>query len=260
MRIRRILLAAPIAVVVLFVAAFFVSRPYFKDRQDALVMASIGEPENLNPVLSTTVSASEIQDFVFDTLLKLDENAQIATSLAKSYELTQTTHLYFASAKEALQVVRAIDEHRAEWKAVGLTAATAVGNAADLKLTKPGTGYQHVLLGWIGPVKPVRFQRWQVRIGSGLTWQGKPVTSDVLVDWIKKTQPESAVNPRVIYAWKNTSQSLEIYTVGADGGFMDGLQEAFAEKIGAAVKTGGGQGEPSGRRRVSRLIPWCCTA
>lgn len=236
MRIRRILLAAPVVVVLLFVAAFAVSRPYFHVKQDALVMSSIGEPEILNPVLSTTAAASDIEDFVFDSLLKLNENAEIRPHLAKSYELTQTTHVYFASPEQAAQAVQAIKAHRGQWKDLGIEAAEVKGDAAVLVLTRPGAGYQHSLLEWIAPIQPVLFQRWQVQVGHGLKWQGKPVTSDTLIEWIGQTLQPSPARPRIIYAWKNTSGTLEIYTIGADGAFMDGLQKAFAEKTGAKVK------------------------
>lgn len=236
MRIRQLMLAAPVVVLLLFVAAFAISRPYFHVKQDALVIASIGEPEILNPVLSTTTAASDIQDFVFDTLLKLDENAQITTNLAKSYELIQATRLYFASPEQAAQVVRTVEGHRGQWKDLGLQAAKAQDDAVELLLTKPGTGYQHSLLEWIAPTRPMPFQRWQVQIAPDLKWQGKPVTSDTLIEWIGQTRPVSPAKPRVIYAWKNTSGTLEIYTIGADGAFMDGLQRAFAGRTGLPVK------------------------
>ncbi len=71
MRIRQILLAAPVVVILLFVAAFAISRPYFSHRQEQLVMSSNADPEILNPILSTTTAAMIIESFVFDGLMKL---------------------------------------------------------------------------------------------------------------------------------------------------------------------------------------------
>ncbi len=110
------------------------------------------------------------------------------------------------------------------------------GDAVVLELTKPGTGYQDTLLKWIEPVQPLPLQRWQVQIPADLKWQDKPVTSDVVIDWLTRAGGKAPDKPRVIYAWKNTSTGLEVYTVGADGAYLDNLQKAFADTIGAAVQ------------------------
>ena len=230
------MLAAPIVVILVFVAAFAVSRPYFNVRQDALVMQSTADPEILNPVLSTTTAAAIIQSFVFDTVMKLDENTEITTDLARSYELNQTTHLYFDTTEQAEAAGKAIQAHQGQWKDLGLEAVKVEGDEVEMALAKPGTGYQETVLGWTSPVKPLPFQRWQVQVGPDLKWEDKPVTSDVLISWIDQTKSTSPKKPRIIYGWKNTSGSLELYTVGTDGAFMDGLQKAFAEKVGTPVK------------------------
>ncbi len=236
MRIRQILLAAPIVVILLFVAAFAISRPYFGQRQEQLVMSSNADPEILNPILSTTTAAAAIQSFVFDGLMKLDENARITTDLARSYELTQTTHLYFRTPDEAAAAARAIESRRGQWKDLGLTDVKVDADAVALELTQAGTAYQDAVLQWIGPVRPLPLQRWQVQIPADLKWQGKSVTSDVFIDWLAEAGGKAPDRPRVIYAWKNTSTGLEVYTIGADGAYLDSLQKAFAGKIGAEVK------------------------
>ena len=60
-------------------------------------------------------------------------------------------------------------------------------------------------------------------------------TSDAVIAWLEKTKASAPRKPRVIYGWKNTSASMEIYTVGADGAFMDDLQKALAEAAGVQV-------------------------
>jgi peptide/nickel transport system substrate-binding protein len=233
MRIRAILLAAPVVVVLVFVAAFAISRPYFGVKQDALVMASTADPEILNPVLSTTTAASTIQSFVFDTLMKLDENAEITTDLARSYELTQTTHLYFETPEQARGVLQAVEAHKEQWKDIGLTAATTHDDALVLELTQAGTGYQETVLAWFAPIQPLKVQRWQGQVDTAIRWKDSPASSDVLLAWLKKDPAVTAGKPRLLYAWKNTSGSFELYTVGADGAWIDDLNRRFAEDGGA---------------------------
>jgi ABC-type transport system substrate-binding protein len=231
------MLAAPAVVLIVFAIAFGIARPHFGQRQEQLVMSSNADPEILNPILSTTTASMIIQSFVFDGLMELDENAQITTSLAQAYELTQTTHLYFQTPEQAAAAGKAIEDRRGQWTDLGLSGEKIDADAVVLELTKPGAGYQDVLLKWIDPVKTVPFQRWQVQIPADLKWRDKPVTSDVVIEWFEQAGGKAPGKPRVISGWKNTSSGLEIYTIGADGAYLDGLQKAFAEKIGAQVKT-----------------------
>jgi peptide/nickel transport system substrate-binding protein len=236
MRIRQILLAAPVVVLLLFLVAFAISRPYFGQRQEQLVMSSTADPEILNPILSTTVAAGIIQSFVFDGLMRLDENAQVEPALAEDYHLTQTTHLHFETAEQAAQAAQAIQDHRPQWEALGLQEVKVDADTLELVLSKPGTGYQEVVFGWIGQAKPLEFQRWQVQIAPDAKWEGLEASSDAVIAWLEKSRVAAPQKPRVIYGWKNTSTSMEIYTVGADGLFMDSLQKALAEAAGVQFK------------------------
>lgn len=236
MLIRKILLAMPVVLILLFVGAFLLARPYFGDRQAQLTIQSIGEPERLNPILSTTTAAAIIQYFVFDGLMQLDENAELQPNLAKGYDLSQTTRLYFAAPSTAQAAAEAIGRRQTEWQAIGLRQVDVEADAVVLELAQPGTAYRDVLFGWLGDVRPLPVQRWQATIKEGLTWKDKPVTTEVFMDWVRQHQTLSAGQPRVLYVWRNTLASFEIYTIAADGAFIDSLQRAFAEHIGAKVE------------------------
>ncbi len=235
MRIRTIILASPIVLLLLFALAFAVSLPFFGERREQLVMASTADPEILNPILSTTAPAGIIQSFVFDGLMRLDENAEVEPALAERFELTQTSRLYFASPQQAAAAARAIEAHRVAWEELGLEAITVEADRVELALTMPGTGYREALFEWLGPIEPVPFQRWQVRIPPDTQWQEEPATVDRVLAWLEKVQAAAPEKPRVIYGWKNTSGSMEIYTIGADGRFMDRLQTELAEAFGTKV-------------------------
>jgi len=237
MWIRRLLFAGPLVVLGAFVVAFLVARPYFDRRIEQLTIGSIAEPERLNPILSTTTTAAAIQYFVFDSLLDLDENAEIKLSLAERYELAQTSRLYFRTIEEAARAARRIEAHRADWPQVALRSVTADGDAVVLQLDKPGTAYRELLRQWLGRASPLDVQRWRIAVDTNVTWQDRPLTSDVFIDWLRRQEAEKRLaKPRVLYAWRNTSVGLEVYTLDADGAFLDAIHRRFAAHIGAEVK------------------------
>lgn len=247
MRIRTILLAAPVVLVLLFAAAYLMARPYFGQRQDQLTIQSIGEPERLNPILSTTTAASIIQYFVFDGLMQLDENAELQPNLADSYELSQTTRLYFASLETALAAAKALAQHQADWQKTGIRDVKVEGDALVLELTRPGTAYRDTVLEWIAPARPVPVQRWEGSIRENTTFQGKPVTSDTFIEWTRQARAKEPGQPRVLYVWRDTQASFEIFTVGADGVFIDRLQQGFADSLGAKAEPAKAAGVPATR-------------
>ncbi len=236
MRIRTTLLAAPLVVVLMFLAAFVAARPYFNHRIDQLTIMDGIEPEMLNPILSTTLPAYVVESFLFDGLTDMDENLDVKPSLAERFDLTQRTHLYFPSPAAAQSAAGKIREHRTEWPAVKLREVTVDADAVVLGLDAAGTVYQDTVFAWIGPADTVKVQRWNGGFARGLTWQDRPVTADTLIDWVSRTGTLPPVRPRILYVWKNISTSYEIFTVGADGTFMDDLQRRFAEYIGAKVE------------------------
>ena len=166
MWIRRILLAGPLVLAGVFFAAYLTARPYFDQRIEQLTIASIGEPERLNPIISTTVSAAIIGYFLFDSLLQLDENAEIQPCLAERYELAQRTRLYFSTAEQAHLAADAVRDRRAQWSRLSLRSVRTLGDAVVLQFRKPGTGYRDVLLEWIKPAKPLEVQRWEISVDS----------------------------------------------------------------------------------------------
>jgi peptide/nickel transport system substrate-binding protein len=233
MRIRRVLLAAPLVLLLIFAAAFMAARPRFSHKQDQLVQASIGEPERLNPVLSGTQSDFEVEGFIFDGMLRFNENAELEPAMAERYVLSQTAHLYFRQPEDVASAEKAIHDHQGQWQDLGLNGVKADGDSLVLQMSKAGAGYRDNLLQWISPVAPVPVQLWKAHVAPKTEWQGRPVNSDTFIEWLQQTHKTRAGHPRVLYAWRNTSASFEIYTVGADGAFIDDLQRRFAEHIGA---------------------------
>ena len=65
------------------------SAPALPVNGDALVFGSLGEPTNLIPALANDSAASEINDRVFNGLLKIDKDLNIVPSLAERLEISE---------------------------------------------------------------------------------------------------------------------------------------------------------------------------
>jgi len=254
MWIRRLLISAPLAVIVIFLCSYLIARPYFWQKTEQLTIASIGEPERLNPILSTTTSAAIIEYFVFDSLLELDENAQIKPSLAERYELKQTSTLYFQTPADAQRALDAILAHRADWKEISLVRAHRDQDAVVLRLDRPGTAYRESVLRWVHPLRPLKFQRWQAIIKTEPTAPADGLNSKAIIKFLDQISPRPPQKPRIVYAWPNTSRSFEIYTVGADNRFITSLRKQIAEHLGLAVTSQPRAADGSGSAHASVLF------
>lgn len=87
MRIKLILLTLPMAILI-FLAFNFIyvsSRP--RHPVNRLIISSIGDASFLNPVLAQDSASADIVSFVFNGLLKYDENLQLTGDLAQSWEV-----------------------------------------------------------------------------------------------------------------------------------------------------------------------------
>jgi peptide/nickel transport system substrate-binding protein len=64
-------------------------------KASTLHLSISSNPSKLNPLIATDSASGEIADWVFDSLIKYDKDANIAPSLAKSYEFEDNTTLIF---------------------------------------------------------------------------------------------------------------------------------------------------------------------
>src|SRR5262245_46629418 len=85
--------------------------------QNEVIIGSIGEPETLNPIISKTTAASEVADFIFEGLLRYDENLNITGDLAESWVLGQTTTIVFPSTEAAASAAAKVLASGDRWAA-----------------------------------------------------------------------------------------------------------------------------------------------
>ncbi|MCK5114731.1 MAG: hypothetical protein KAR11_08225 [Phycisphaerae bacterium] len=149
----RYLLLTPLAVLILIIgAAFFVVRNEMtENKTQQLTLGKIGEPDTLNPIVSESTAAGEVEGFIFNALLSADENLNITCGLAKSYRMTQKSTAFYASKKQAESALTKLQNAKDQWAKIKLVSCKLDGNklilqlAAPSKLVTAGTGYEKEL-------------------------------------------------------------------------------------------------------------------
>ena len=100
MWIKRLLLLAPLAVIILLLQSYF-WVPTYNDqvkgnpsRLTQYITASIGDAAILNPILSADSASSTINGQIFEGLLDLDENLNLRGRLAASWKIYEDAYFY----------------------------------------------------------------------------------------------------------------------------------------------------------------------
>lgn len=100
MTIRRVLIYAPIFVMLFLLQSYFWVPTYEEqsrgnpERLNEYITASIGDAQILNPILSSDSASSQIESMVFEGLLDRDENLNFRGRLAQSWEIFEEAFFY----------------------------------------------------------------------------------------------------------------------------------------------------------------------
>lgn len=107
MLIKRILFSLPIFMALFFLISFLMAKENFHKQVNQLILSSIGDAEKLNPVLATDSASSDINSFIFNGLVKYNENQELIGDLAESWKVEQvsTFHLQPGSILTGQEVV-----------------------------------------------------------------------------------------------------------------------------------------------------------
>ncbi len=89
------------AATVVFLGLFGCSKSNSNDH--TLTLSLAGEPTVLNPILSTDTGSSTVQSFVFNGLLKVNENLQFEPDLAESYTVSSDGLIYTFRLKKGVK-------------------------------------------------------------------------------------------------------------------------------------------------------------
>src|SRR5438067_1586768 len=136
--IRLFVIGLPLLLCAIIAAAFWSEKTMEAQRKNQMILGSIGEPHNLNPIQDADAAAGEVQGFVCNALVKYDENLEIIGDLAKSWEQTQTSTVFFQNEADAAAAAQLVEQARAQWPGWNLTAAQAQQNELRLTFSIPG--------------------------------------------------------------------------------------------------------------------------
>jgi ABC-type transport system substrate-binding protein len=220
MFVRRLVLAIPLLLLLLMVVAFFSSSRLASDPENIMSIGVLGEASNLNPILSTDASSSQVSSLIFQSLLTVDEDMNMRGELAKSWDLSQRTTFFFATpgeAEAALELLR---------QSVLLPEGTVLSQEIEfgvpevrLQLVEPGMEQSTLLHNILGDASPITV--FQVALPEG-------GAAEIRASMAAAPLPAGAVR------WFNeTSRSLEITMVGDaatnEEALANALQQAGAK-------------------------------
>ncbi|MFH1350407.1 MAG: ABC transporter substrate-binding protein, partial [Pseudomonadota bacterium] len=116
MVIRKVLIFAPILVIIFLIQSYFWVPTYEQqtrgnpDRLNEFITASIGDASVLNPILSADSASSDISGMVFEGLLDRDEELLFRGRLATSWEIYEEAFFYVNEKAEIPGVGKAAPE------------------------------------------------------------------------------------------------------------------------------------------------------
>jgi len=120
MIIKRILFILPVLVLLFFLLSLAIARQNFQKKENELILSSIGDAEKLNPILAIDSASSDINGFVFNGLLKYNENLELIGDLAERWKTEQVSRFYLnkeagmTAEKAVLLLSRKIDKQTKE--------------------------------------------------------------------------------------------------------------------------------------------------
>lgn len=171
-----------------------------------LTIGSIGEAKILNPILSTTTADSEVTELIFHGLVRYDENISYVPDLAESWEIAQTSTIFFGSEAAADEAMQLLAGHRADWSKWGLVDAKRDGTRLVLRLSQAGTAFEEKVLPLVAGAKPLPVAFVRININEGAKLDGQPLTSRGVLDRLHE--------PAVLARFVNTSSEFDLVVAG----------------------------------------------
>lgn len=141
--VRLAILGLPLLVLGLVVASFISVETTPPRRSNEISIGSIGEAHILNPIQATTSSDFEVISFIFNGLLRYDENLELQPDLARSWEQRQVTTIFFGNQSLAERAAAEIQESEENWSRWRVMEVGVEDQALELHLAEPGGQIPH---------------------------------------------------------------------------------------------------------------------
>ena len=200
MRIKLFLFSMPIAIACLFLVAFLVAREGFNKKLNELVLSSSGDADKLNPILANDSASGDINDLVFNGLLKYSQDLEIIGDLAESWTVAQNSWFYL-DPKSGLTLQAAVALLRSPANAKRLEAAKITTVSApeargagapesihpvSLALGTAGREYEQTLLRIIPEQKILPVNILRVGVDTGATFKGEKASAPALINALRE--------------------------------------------------------------------------
>jgi len=164
--VRFLVYGIPVLLVALLVTAFLTVISFSSDRKNELTIGSIGEPTRLNPIQSAESSASEVEQFIFESLLHFDQNLEVEPLLAKSYTQSQTTTITFRDPAALTTALTQVEMARASWPAWTLQKTQVEENSLLLEFSLPGLDASEKVFALFDPTTTLPFTTLRAETGG----------------------------------------------------------------------------------------------
>ena len=186
-------------------------------KKNEMSIGTLGEPSTLNPIQQADAAAGEVQNVIFNGLLKYDQNLEITTDLAKSFTLSQTTTVFFPDANAALSALLKLEAERPRWNDWHLTSATIEDSRLILELGEPGMDASRKIVSLFDASRIVPLHVVRVDL------------QDVAKETLDSFRSTSAA-ARIVREWIESPAAFEITIAGDPESFLKELGTFLSAK------------------------------
>lgn len=246
--VRFLVYGIPVLLVTLLVTAFLTVISFSSERKNELTIGSIGEPTRLNPIQSAESSASEVEQFVFESLLHFDQNLEVEPLLAESYTQRQITTITFRDPAALTTALTQVELARASWPAWTLQKTHVEGDSLLLEFSLPGLDASEKVFALFDPATTLPFTTLRVETGG----KAREIS--------KKFQALTPT-PAIVRSWFDYDAAFEITVLGGGADTLARLKEFLAaEKLpdatASVLETRAFLAEPSVHFVLRKDVRW----
>ena len=239
MSLKHLLLAPLVVLLAWMLMAFFVVRePNVSAKKEQLTLGSIGEPDDLNPIISQTTSAAEVEGFIFNGLLKYDEHLDVVGDVAEDFRVTQDSTAFFAGDADAAEALRQLNASQDKWPGFQLQSCTKDGARLLLEFGDPnerlvaGTDYETGLFEIIDRNKLLPATVLTLTFDPSASFaDGNSVTPEAIKARLAELD-ETLEGVRIHEMLPISDSLMSISLIGQAQPFVDALPQALAGEKG----------------------------
>ncbi|KAB2644205.1 MAG: hypothetical protein DVB29_03120 [Verrucomicrobia bacterium] len=140
--VRSLLYGIPLFLVLLFVVSLLNTASLTVKKENEMSLGINAEPVTLNPIQQSDASSALVTGFLFNGLLKENENLELVGSLASEWSLNQITTFYFLNSLGAERAKVILEKEKIAHPEWGID-TSLTKHATQLKLTLHEPGYRH---------------------------------------------------------------------------------------------------------------------